>query len=169
VAAGELDIDFVLHGDEGIASGWAARAAAGDLVGMIGPGGSEREDAQWYLLAGDETAIPAIARILEGMPREASGVALIEVADAREIQPLVAPEGLEIRWLFREHRHAGESDLLAEATIAIAPPSDSDIRCWLGAEAEIARRVRHHWREVLQLPRTAVSSVAYWHHGKVEE
>jgi NADPH-dependent ferric siderophore reductase len=166
VAAGELDIDFVLHGDEGVASGWAARASVGDLIGMLGPGGAERDDADWYLLAGDETAIPAIARILQRLPAHARGVVLVEVADAQEIQPLAVPPGLDQRWLLREDRHAGHSDLLADAVTAVKPPEQGTILCWLGAEAETARRVRHHWREVLELPREAVISVAYWHREK---
>ncbi len=163
VAAGELDIDFVLHGDDGVASGWAARASAGDLIGMLGPGGSERDVADWYLLAGDETAIPAIDRILRKLPAEARGIVLVEVADMREVQPLEVPRGLELRWLFRDGRHAGESDLLAAAVTAITPPGEGIVRCWLGAEAATAKRVRQHWREVLQLPRDAILSVAYWH------
>ncbi|MEW9308508.1 DUF2218 domain-containing protein [Labrys neptuniae] len=165
-AAGEVDVDFVLHGDEGVASGWAARAKPGDIVGMLGPGGGEIDDADWYLIAGDETAIPAIARIFEAMPAEAHGFALIEVADAGEIQALAPPAGIELKWLLRQGRPAGESDLLAEAAIAVQLPSEGRFQCWLGAEAETARRLRHHWREVLQLPKHAVSAVAYWHRGE---
>ncbi|MGO4338088.1 DUF2218 domain-containing protein [Labrys sp. KB_33_2] len=165
-AAGEVDVDFVLHGDAGIASGWAARAKPGDIVGMLGPGGGEIDEADWYLIAGDETAIPAIARIFEAMPAEARGIALIEVADADEIQALVPPAGVELKWLLRDGCPAGESGLLAEAVIAVPLPSEGRFQCWLGAEAETARRLRHHWREVLQLPKHAVSAVAYWHRGE---
>lgn len=164
--ASEIDVDFVLHGEHGTASGWAAKAGIGDVVGMLGPSPADLEAADWYLIAGDETAIPAIARMFEAMPRQARGHAVIEVADADEIQALTPPPGIELTWLLRAGRPAGDSDLLAEAALAITPPALERVRCWLGAEAQTARRLRHHWREVLHLPKDQVSAVAYWHRGE---
>ena len=164
-AAGEIDVDFVLHAEEGIASGWAARASIGDIIGMLGPGGGEMEEADWYLVAGDETAIPAIARLIETMAPTARGTILIEVENADEIQPLAPPAGIDLKWLMRQGRATAESGLLAEAAMAITPPTQGRIQCWLGAEAQTAQRLRHHWREVLRLPKDVVSAVAYWHRG----
>ncbi|AQP48227.1 hypothetical protein BW730_12645 [Tessaracoccus aquimaris] len=107
----EVDIDFVGHGDAGPASRWAARAAAGDEVVIVGP--DERSPGRalgidWrpghvstHLLAGDETAAPAIASILATLPPDATGVALIEVPDAADALDLVAPEGVSVRFLPR--------------------------------------------------------------------
>jgi NADPH-dependent ferric siderophore reductase len=84
--AGELDIDFVLHDDAGPASGWAARAKPGDFIGIAGPGGPDRAvmGADWHLLAGDLSALPAIAATLETLPAAARGFAFIEVPDSRD-------------------------------------------------------------------------------------
>ncbi len=88
MAAGTIDIDFVLHDDAGPGSQFARQAKPGDQVGMIGPGGGGLVEAGWYLFAGDETALPAIARMLEHLPAEAQGKAIIEVASDAEMQPI---------------------------------------------------------------------------------
>ncbi|QBE50107.1 siderophore-interacting protein [Leucobacter triazinivorans] len=108
-----LVVDFVLHlepGATGPASLWASRAAVGDELLLIAPrrgrldgGGIEFEPgaAASVLLAGDETAAPAIARILEELPAEARGIAFIEVPLAADRLPVDAPAGVEVRWLPR--------------------------------------------------------------------
>src|SRR6516162_11123151 len=87
VAANTLEIEFVLHGD-GPATTWAARARPGDFLGVGGPRGSfiVPDDFDWYLLAGDETALPAIGRRLEELPAGTRVIAVVEVANAREQQ-----------------------------------------------------------------------------------
>ena len=100
-AAGEVEIDFVLHGD-GPAAAWAAAAAPGALLGVAGGGSLGERPAAQVLLAGDETALPAITRILGAAAPGTRGLALIEVADAAEEQPLPAPDGVDVRWLHRD-------------------------------------------------------------------
>ena len=107
----ELDVDFVGHGDTGPASRWAARAAVGDEVIVVGP--DERSpgrgvgidwrpgDVDTILLAGDETAAPAIGAILESLPVDATGVALIEVPEEGDVLDLLAPDGVDVRFLPR--------------------------------------------------------------------
>lgn len=112
--ATRLIIDFVLHlaeGATGPASLWASRAAEGDALTVVAPrrgrhdaggiefapGGAER-----IVLAGDETAAPAIARILEELPRNAAGTAFIEVPEAGDRLGIDAPPGIDVRWLVRE-------------------------------------------------------------------
>jgi NADPH-dependent ferric siderophore reductase len=92
----------VLHGDQGVASVWAEAARPGDVIGMMGPGGGSMPAMDWCLLAGDETAIPAIARMLEALPETAQGIVLIEVADKGAEQTLPASVGIDIRWLHRD-------------------------------------------------------------------
>ena len=92
-ARGEVEIDFVLHGD-GPAAAWAAAAAPGDPIGSAGGGPLGDRPAHRLLLAGDETALPAISRILAAAPDDTGGVALIEVAGPEEEQPLPAPAGI---------------------------------------------------------------------------
>src|SRR5690606_5189977 len=99
----EVVIDFVLHGD-GPAASWAARAASGDTVGVGGPRASfvVRGEFDWYLLVGDETALPAIARRIEELPSGARVMAFVEVADAAERQQFETAAALELHWLLRD-------------------------------------------------------------------
>ena len=101
---GELTVDVVHHGDTGIAPLWAAATGPGDRISMFGPGGgyAPAADADWHLLAGDESALPAIAAAVEGLPADARAVVLVEVAGAEEEQPLVTPEGVTLTWIHRD-------------------------------------------------------------------
>ncbi|MBL8569740.1 MAG: siderophore-interacting protein [Phreatobacter sp.] len=163
-AAAEMDIDFVMHEVPGIASGWAAKAEAGTIVGLLGPGGREMTPNDWVLLAGDETAIPAMARILEKLPETTRGVALIEVEDTREVQGLVRPVGVEVRWLFRNGQETGRNTLLADAVMAIEWPTEGSTFAWLGAEEATAKRLRVHWRDEMGLEKGRWQAVSYWTH-----
>jgi NADPH-dependent ferric siderophore reductase len=121
----EVDIDFVGHGDAGLASAWAAAAAPGDELVLIGP--DERSsgraigidwrpgDVQTLLLAGDETAAPAICSILETLPDDARGVALIEVPSPDDRLEVRAPAGVEVRWLTRENAESVHGGRLVPA------------------------------------------------------
>lgn len=166
--AAEMDIDFVMHDVPGIASGWAAKARAGAIVGLLGPGGREMAPSDWVLLAGDETAIPAMARILEKLPEATSGIALIEAEDAREVQELAHPPGVEIRWLFRNGLEPGRNTLLADAVMAVAWPGEGSTFAWLGAEEATARRLRVHWRDERGLEKGRWQAVSYWTHAANE-
>ncbi|NTG51303.1 siderophore-interacting protein [Agrobacterium rhizogenes] len=165
VAAGEIDVDFVLHGDQGVASAWAETARAGDVIGMMGPGGGGMPAMDWCLLAGDETAIPAIARMLESLPETAQGIVLIEVADKGEEQTLLGPAGIDIRWLHRNGEAAGRSRLLEGAVKAIRPPSDVSFGLWAGAESATARALRTYWRRDLGLSRANTRAISFWKLG----
>ncbi|WP_413206856.1 DUF2218 domain-containing protein [Rhodospirillum sp. A1_3_36] len=168
--AGTLDIDFVLHGGSGPGSSWAATAEAGDIVGILGPAANGPKSAHWVLLAGDETGLPGIARILEGLPTSAQGIALIEIADPAEEQQIKAPPGVEIRWLHRNGVPAGTTDLLAEALRAIDPPhTPEDVFCWVGAEYTAFRDMRAHLRTELGLPPSRVVAFSHWRRGMSEE
>lgn len=97
-----LSIDFVVHGDQGLAGPFAYSAKPGDEVTFTGPGGGYAPDptADWHLFAGDQSALPAIASSISALPRCARGLAFIEVSDAQDIYPLDAPDRLEVRWLY---------------------------------------------------------------------
>src|ERR1700723_1445843 len=115
----ELTIDFVVHGDEGIAAPWAARAEPGDVLTMSGAGGAYRPDPgrDWHLLAGDESALPAICSALEALPGDARGLAYLETCDPGEYLDAKAPGGVEVVWLPRPHPGA-QPGLLADALLA---------------------------------------------------
>ncbi|MBA0124169.1 siderophore-interacting protein [Haloechinothrix sp. YIM 98757] len=118
---GELDIDFVLHDSGprhgGPASAWAASAGVGERVGILGPdrpGSGRMWGREWdppecacrFMLAGDETAVPAIGAIVEGLPADARGIVCLEVPTERDRQSWHAPAGIQLRWLARR-RAAG--------------------------------------------------------------
>lgn len=143
-SAGELDLDFVLHGD-GPASAWAARAAPGQFLGIGGPRGSQVVPAtfDWYLLCGDETALPAIARRLEEFPAGARVIALVEVADAAEEQAIATRARVDLTWLYRNGAAAGTTDLLERAVRGLEFPS-GDYFAWVAGEATTLRAIRRH-------------------------
>jgi NADPH-dependent ferric siderophore reductase len=168
--AGTLDIDFVLHGGSGPGSSWAAAAEPGDIVGILGPAANGPEPARWVLLAGDETGLPGMARILEALPASAQGIALIEVADAAEEQEIKAPPGIEILWLHRDGASAGTTNLLADALRAVDPPHDPEnVFCWIGAEYTAFRDMRTHLRTAIGLPLSRVVAFSHWRRGMSEE
>lgn len=166
VDVGEIDIDFVLHEGTGTPGArFASDAKPGHIIGITGPGGGVLPEAQWYLFAGDETALPAIARMLESLPAEAEATVLIEVADSAEEQVLASPARLHLRWLHRNGAPAGSASLLAAAVRNLRPPEGCNVFLWAGAEHAAIAAIRSHWRNVLKLTRTQHLAVAYWRRG----
>lgn len=166
--AGTLDIDFVMHADAGPGSEFAGHATLGMQVGVMGPGGGGLVNADWYLFAGDETALPAIARMLQHLPAHANGIALIEVADESEVQPLSNDTSVKIEWLYR-NRPAGTGRSLAEAVRQIViPDGDSAVYVWAGCEFDDFRSIRSYLREERKLKNHQHLVVAYWRKGKSE-
>lgn len=168
--AGTLDIDFVLHPGAGPASAWSTAAAPGDIVGILGPAAHGPKPAGWYLLAGDETGLPGIARIVERLPASAAGIALIEVADAAEEQAIAAPPAVAIRWLHRNGAAPGTTTLLPDALRAVAVPvGRDDLFCWIGAEFSAFRAMRAHLRGDIGVPASRIVAFSHWRRGMSEE
>lgn len=169
-ALGSLAIDFVMHEGTGPGIGWASAAVPGDVVGIVGPAARGPRPADWYLLAGDETGLPGIARILEGMPASAKGTALIEVADASEEQELDGPPGIEVRWLHRNGAAPGTTRQIAKAVRELELPSARDgIFFWGGAEFSTYRDIRSYLRKEVGLPATQLVAFSHWRRGMSEE
>ncbi|WP_159999540.1 siderophore-interacting protein [Roseomonas sp. 18066] len=170
LARNELDIDFVVHGDGSPGSRFAMRARPGDWLGVAGPGGGHIPLQGWTLVAGDETALPAIARALEAMPAEARGQVLIEVADDAERQPLAHPPGMPVTWLPRDGAAYGRK--LFAAVQAVQWPAQHAVpgtaSAWAACEAATARTLREHFGQALGLPRGAFRAAAYWRQGLAE-
>lgn len=168
--AGTLAIDFVLHGD-GPAATWAAQAAIGQTLGLGGPRGSfvVAQDFDRYVLLGDETALPAIGRWIEGIghaatPPSAAIVALIEIADDRERQALHAPAHVDITWLPRKGADAATCTLL-EGALRALPDIAGDTFYWIGAESRRARGMRLYLSDERGIEKEWIRASGYWSRG----
>ncbi|MET4921220.1 siderophore-interacting protein [Streptomyces sp. PSRA5] len=167
-AAGEITIDFVVHGDEGLAGPWAAAAKPSDTVLFLGPGGSYAPDpaADWHLFVGDESALPAIAASVEQAPEGARIHVFVEVEGADEEQKIAAPAGAEIVWLHRGGRPVGEA--LVAAVRALDFPT-GDVHAFVHGEAGFVKELRRHLRHDRQIPRERLSISGYWRLGQDDE
>jgi NADPH-dependent ferric siderophore reductase len=158
---GELTIDFVLHGD-GPASTWAAQAAPGQRLGAGGPRGSFviADDFDHYVLAGDETALPAIGRWLQEMPPGMRATVLAEIPGADDRQPLPTRAGVEIVWLERDGTPADRSGRL-ELALQGLPAPVGDTFYWIAAESGRTRAMRL-WLDQRGIPKDWIKAKGYW-------
>jgi len=110
----ELDVDFVIHDSEGPAATWAQTCEPGDEIKVGGPGPKKLLDfdADWFLLVGDMSALPAISANIERMSSDAKGYALIEILDEQDKQELDIPKNLQIEWVVNPHPEKQNSVLL---------------------------------------------------------
>lgn len=170
LAAATVSVDFAIHAEAGPGSRFGETAKPGDVIGMIGPGGRGALPADWYLLAGDETALPAIGRILEGLPASTRGVALIEVADPSEEQRIETAAGIELRWLHRNGAAPGTTTLLADAVRAVEVPRDgTSVFAWAAGEFDAFKAIRSHLRRDRGLRQEQHLVVSYWRRGRTED
>lgn len=158
----ELDVDFVLHG-HGVAADWARRARPGDPIHIAGPGKTQSLPAgcDWFLVAGDDTAIPAIARLLEELPCDARGQVLIDVAEDDHRQELTAPEGIEISWI---PRHTGTRHPLLNAIRGVNW-HDNEPFAWLAGEQAEVQKTRRFLVKERGVPKSDIDFTGYWKRG----
>lgn len=163
LAIGELDIDFVLHGD-GPASTWAEQAKVGQQLHIGGPRGSMivPDIFDSYLLIGDETAIPAIARRLDELPAGRKVLAVIEIANAAEQQPLASAAEVEVIWVVR-----GQDDLL-ETVQNLTLPGGS-LYSFVATESKLSRQLRRVLLDTHQVNEAFLKAVGYWRAEDSEE
>ncbi|WKU07847.1 siderophore-interacting protein [Micromonospora sp. HUAS LYJ1] len=167
-AAGELTIDVVHHGDEGLAGPWAARLRPGDEVLFVGPGGAYAPDptADWHLLVGDESALPAIGVALERLPEGAPAVVLVEIADPADEQSLPSPGAVALTWLHRAGRPVGEALVAAVRELEFPP---GRVHAFVHGEATFVKELRRLLRVERSVPREALSISGYWRQGMDDE
>lgn len=209
--AHELDIDFVAHGDAGPASRWVTGAAVGDELRIVGPRVPESPDelpdgaaefapgsAGRILIAGDETAAPAICSILESLDVTAVGHVVIEVPTDADRLPVSAPSGVEVRWVARNGDAHGSgmtrevhawsaswtasrtlpaggatalADVDVDRTILWEVPESAagdDVYAWIAGEAACVKELRRHLVRGLGIDRRSVAFMGYWRHGRPE-
>ncbi|MFF4357990.1 siderophore-interacting protein [Streptomyces sp. NPDC001604] len=162
----ELTLDFVIHGDEGLAGPWAARVQPGETVHFMGPGGAYAPDlsADWHLLVGDESALPAIARSLESLPEGVTAHAFVEVSGPEEEQKI--DSDVEVVWLHRGDRPIGEA--LVEAVRSLRFP-EGRMHAFVHGEAHFVKELRQLLRCDLAVPREDLSISGYWRLGHNED
>lgn len=165
-----IAIDFVVHGDEGYAGPWAARAIAGDRIHLTGPGGAyaPATEPDWHLVAGDDAALPAIGAALEAMPDGRRVRAFVEVDSPEDEQQFATAADLEITWLHRFGATPGSTTLIADAVRAMDWP-DGRAQVFIHGESGLLKALRSHLLEERGVERADLSFSGYWRRGTNEE
>ena len=175
----EVAIDFVVHGEHGVAGPWALAAKPGQPAYLMGPSGAYSPDptADWHLMAGDEAALPAISAALEALPDNAVGKVFIEIAGPEDEIPLNAPAGVGVNWIYR----GGRADLVSEDRAGDRAPLIAAVKeaNWLPGQVQVfihgeAQAVMHNLRPYIRKERGvdakwASSISGYWRRGRTEE
>lgn len=167
----ELWMDFVLHGDEGFAGPWAARARPGDRIIALGPGGRWSPDpgAGWTLIAADDAAVPAALAVLEALPASARGEAVLEVGTPRDVLEVSAPPGMAVRWVFREDARDDVPPLVRAVQEAGWPGTAEGVQVFAHGEREAMKALRRELFVRRGLERSQVSLSGYWARGRTED
>lgn len=202
---GEVDIDFVLHGETGPASRWATHARVGDRIGLLAPDAQVADSSQGFewkppadvqrvLLVADDTALPAVASILEDLarwPHPPQVQAFLEVAHDADVLPLAAPVGAQLFWLAREgaaygqllqqavqarvgplglraaEQHLAEIDIDQDILWEQASAQGGGLYAWVAGEAGAVMAIRRHLVKDCGIDKRAITFMGYWRHGKV--
>ncbi len=164
--SGELDIDFLLH-EEGIATQWASQAQIGQYLGVAGPRGSHvaSYESDWYLLVGDESALPSIARRLEELPADSRAFVFIEVNDASDRLPLESPANASICWVYREN--GPEQGSALETAVRGLKFPEGEYQAWISGEVSGVRAIFRYLLDEKGASREQVKADGYWKRGTV--
>ncbi|MGC0363488.1 NADPH-dependent ferric siderophore reductase [Rhodococcus sp. 27YEA15] len=177
-AAREIAIDFVVHGDVGVAGPWAASVKPGTSITLRGPGGAyaPAESADWYLFVGDETAVPAISASVQKLSGDAVGYVVIEVGGEEDEIAIDAPAGIAVSWI---HRGAS-ADIVGDEAAGDNAPLIAAVKAldWLPGNPDVfvhgeAQAVMHNLRPYIRkersVPASSASISGYWRRGRTEE
>ncbi|NLA65270.1 MAG: siderophore-interacting protein [Leucobacter sp.] len=171
---GEVDIDFVIHGEQsgsiGPAAQFALDARPGDRIGFLDQGSAFTPDHphDWTLLIGDETALPAIAGICRSLREDARGRAIIEIPTASDRQEFSAPAGVEVDWIVRDQstQADGRPGELALRALTTATLPDGVVHAHAIGESKLATGARRYLVQEREVPKRNVDFVGYWRHGR---
>jgi NADPH-dependent ferric siderophore reductase len=166
----QLTLDFVVHGDRGVAGPWAAHAEPDDVLEIRGPGGgyAPSAEADWHLLVGDDAALPAIAVSLARVPSTVPVRAVIEVSGPEHHQPLDCPGNLEVLWLHRGSDAGNDHAPMLQAVRGLSLPEGRG-HAFVHGEATAVRAVRRHLLLERGLPVEALSASGYWKRRRTDE
>jgi NADPH-dependent ferric siderophore reductase len=161
----EIDIDFVLHGDSGPASSWAMNAKSGDQINIAGPGPIKMIDttADWFLLVGDMTAMPAISVNIERLPANARGHVIFEILEESDKQELAFPEDLQVHWLINPAPEEANSLLLDK--IQSIDWLDGRPSIFIAGESTCVRALRDYVNSEKNIEKQDRYISGYWQRG----
>ena len=160
-----IEVDFVRHITQdsqcGFASHWAMNAQIGDDIEIRGPGSISdlNHSADWFLLAADMTALPALSVKLKQLPADAKGYAVIEVMSKNDIQPLEAPSGIEVHWVTQD----------LATTVRHLAWFEGQAAVWCACEFDAMRSLRQYLRNEKEVDRDFIYISSYWKNGVAED
>ena len=165
----EIDVDFVCHGDEGPASTWALQAKEGDEIEMKGPAVRKMVNtkADWFVLVGDMTSLPALSVNLEYMPATAKGYAVIEVEEEADKQELTKPEGVELYWIVNSDYQQSAQLALEKLQSCAWLPGRPYV--WTAAEFDTMRAMRRYFKGEKGVQKREIYASSYWKYGETDE
>ena len=166
----QLSIDFVIHGDSGVAGPWAVAAQPGDTIQLQGPGGAYTPDprADWHLMVGDASVLPAISASLTRIPVGVPVHVIVAVDGPDEERELQTPGVLYLRWVHQSPADQGPHAALYEAVSQLDFPSGR-VHCFVHGEASAVRDIRRHLLADRGLERDALSISGYWKRSRTED
>lgn len=158
----QLSIDFVIHGDEGIAGPWAKNAEPGDTLVLVGAGGkyAPAAESDWHLFIADLSAVPAVSSAIEALPADARGVIVADVAEAADRVLPDVPPGIEVKWV------ASDEELIT--AVRDLDWLEGTPQVFAHGERETIKAIRKILKE-REVPREALSISAYWARGRAED
>lgn len=170
----EIDVDFMLHGStdgvhSGVASSWASTAQVGDSMSIFGPGPATfiNTDARWFLLCADMTALPALLANLARLPKDAKGYLVIEILDEADKQAIDLPGSMEVIWIVNPVPGSDESPLYE--AIKDITWLDGQVAIWAACEFKTMKKIRLHFKQVKNIPKSHLYVSSYWKMGLQEE
>ncbi len=168
-ATHELTLDFVVHGDTGVAGPWAGQVAVGDVLVFEGPNGGYLPDAEadWHLMVGDESALPAIAASLEVLPADAKAVVRLVCDGPQHEVELAGPADVDLLWLHRAGVPSDEELLVSAVRLAAFP--EGRAHAFVHGEAVEIREIRKHLLVDRGLSRADMSCSPYWRREMADE
>ncbi|OHO34472.1 NADPH-dependent ferric siderophore reductase [Corynebacterium sp. HMSC034E11] len=168
-STGDFDVDFVTHGDAGLAGPWARVAEVGEKIGFFGPGGAwgPSVDYEHFIFAGDESAAPAIGAGLKRLPEGATATAYIEIeAEDRKFE-LPAHDGVDIHWVIRNGATHGTE--LSRVVRQAGVPDGKNTSWFIHGVAEMIKEMRRFLFVESEVPKQDVSISGYWRIGMTED
>ncbi|MEP1446282.1 MAG: siderophore-interacting protein [Paraglaciecola sp.] len=165
-----IDVDFALHEAKGPASSWAVGAKVGDKIIVGGPGPKKllNQDADWIIISGDMTALPAISVNLALLPKDTKGYAVLEVVDEADIQELAHPDNVQLIWVVNNPSANTEVLPLLERIKAL-PQLEGSLSVWVACEFSTMKAIRKYLRNTFELPKSHFYTSSYWKLGVCED